>query len=595
MRSANSSWRNVSRLTAHNLALVCGLGLSACTGTLEGSGGSGGPGDDPGSSGAAGTGNGSGSGGSSGTGASTGGGASGSTGTGGSIGGGPGGYDIALDGAPIHSHFVRLTHQQWENSVRDLLKLAAAPGLSTAFTSDPPEGTFSNNERALYVTAGLRGDYERAAEDVAKRVSGNAQALAAVAGGTNAATFVRTFGRRAYRRPLEAGEQQRYEALFASAATLYTTGDAFANGVELVIRAMLQSPHFLYRSELGADDAPLSSFEVASKLSFLLRDTTPDDALLDAAEHGELATADGVAARAQTLVDSPAAVPVLARYHRELFGIGRFESIDKDRTAFPNYTQSMNQELMEADRMFFDAVFQNGRGLRQILTSSVAFVSAQTAPLYGVSATGSGLTQVDLGPDRPGFYTRLGFLAYNANLRDTDPIHRGVDISHRLLCSKLAPPPDIVIEPLPASVPGETTRERVTAHTGLGTCGQGCHSTIINPLGFAFENFDAVGQLRAVDNGNPVDTADSYEFATGIRSYSGAPELMAILADSPEAQSCYARNLTEYTLARDVDETDRPLVNELSQTSLGAAGSVKAMLLAVIRSPRFSTRNGGAL
>ena len=591
MRFANPSWKNVSRLTAHNVALVLGLGLSACTGTLEGSD-SGNP--DPGSSGAAGTGNGSGKGGSSGTGATTGGGgASGSTGTGGSIGGGPGGYNIALGGAPIHSHFVRLTHQQWENSVRDLLKLAAVPGLSTAFTTDPPEGTFSNNERALYVTSGLRGDYERAAEDLAKRVSGNAQALAAVAGGTNAATFVRTFGRRAYRRPLDAAEQQRYEALFASAATLYTSGDAFANGVERVIRAMLQSPHFLYRAELGADDAPLTSWEIASKLSFLLRDTTPDDALLDSAERGELSTPEGVAARAQTLVDSPTAVPVLARYHAELFGLGRFETIDKDRTAFPNYTQALNQDFMAADRMFFDSVFQNGQGLREILTSTVGFVSAQTAPLYGVSASGSGLTQVTLGPERPGFFTRLGFLAYNANLRDTDPIHRGVDISHRLLCSTLAPPPDIVIEPLPAQVPGQTTRERVTAHTGVGTCGEGCHSTIINPLGFAFENFDAIGALRSMDNGKLVDTGDSYELATGTISYAGAPELMANLADSPEAQACYARDLAEYALARDVDEADRPLVNELSGS--GAIGSTKAMLLAVIRSPRFSTRTGGAL
>jgi hypothetical protein len=574
---------------------ACGFafGLSACNGSIGGSPGpSDGSGNGTGVSGSTGTGGGSGA---NGTGGDTGvgGGGSGASGTGGG-GGGPNGYNIPLDGTPIHSHFVRLSHQQWENSVRDLLKLAAVPGLSSAFTSDPPEGTFSNNERALYVTGNLRGDYQRAAEDLAHRVAIDAQARTAIGATGNAANFVSTFGRRVYRRPLEAAEQQRYEALFASATTLYTSGDAFANGVELVLRAMLQSPHFVYRSELGADGAPLSSFEIASKLSFLLRDTTPDDGLLDAAERGDLSTPEGMATLAQTLIDAPAAVPVLARYHRELFGVDRFESIEKDRTLYPNYTQAMNQEFMEADRMFFDSVFQSGQGLREILTSSAAFVSAATAPLYGRTATGSGLTQVDLGPERPGFYTRLGFLAYNANLRETDPIHRGVDISHRLLCSKLAPPPDIVIEPLPAPVPGQTTRQRVTAHTGVGTCGEGCHSTIINPLGFPFENFDAIGQLRTMDNGSAVDTADSYEFATGVRSFSGASELMAVLAESPEAQSCYAKNLAEYSLARDVDETDRPLVNELSQTSL-AAGSVKALLLAVIRSPRFSTRNGGAL
>ena len=581
-------------LTTRSAACALAFGLAACSNTISGPGGSDG---DPGTSGSAGTSAGSsgatGKGGSSGASGATTGGASG-TGTGGGTGGagpGPGGYSIPLEGTPIHSHYVRLTHQQWENSVRDLLKLAAAPGLSSSFTSDPPNGTFSNNERALFVTSNLRTDYERAAEDLAHRVAIDAQARTAIGASGNAANFVRTFGRRAFRRPLEAAEQQRFEALFASATTLYTSGDAFANGTELVIRAMLQSPHFLYRSELGADGAPLSGYELASKLSFLLRDTTPDDALLDAAERGELGTPDAVATRAQALLDAPTATPVLARYHSELLGLSRYETIEKDRAAFPSYAPTMNQEFMEADRRFFDGVYQGNQGLREILTSSVGYVSAATAPLYGVSASGSGLTQVSLGPDRPGFFTRLGFLAYNANLREPDPIHRGVDISHRLLCSKLAPPPG-EIPPLPATTPGQTNRERVTAHTSEGTCA-GCHVTVINPLGFAFENFDALGRSRDMDNGKPVNTADSYELATGVVSFAGAPELMALLAESPEAHACYASRIGEYALARDLDEQDRGLTNELTEASMSPTGSIKAMLLAVIRNPMFSVRTGG--
>ena len=575
------------------------LALSACSNSLTGS--------DPGGD-AAGTGNGSGTGGtetghggttgvggsSSGASGSTGvGGTSGTTGNGGSSGSGPGAYNIPLDGTPIHSHFVRLTHDQWENSVRDLLKLTANPGLSSAFTGDPPDGTFSNNEQRLFVTSGLRTDYERAAEDLAKRVAQNATSRTAIGATGNAATFIRTFGRRVYRRPLVAAEQTKYEALFASAATLYTSGDAFANGVELVIRAMLQNPNFLYRMELGADDQPLSGFEIASKLSFLLRDRTPDDALLDAAERGELGTPDAIATRAQAMADAPEALPVLARYHRELFGLQRFETIVKDRTAFPNYDPAMNADLMAADTRFFDGVYQNGQGLREILLSPTAYVTAATAPLYGVTASGSGLTQVTVGPERPGFFTRIGFLAYNANLRDPDPIHRGVDISHKLLCSTLAPPPG-EIPPLPAATSGQTNRERVMAHTEVGECA-GCHAEVINPLGFAFENFDALGQLRTMDNGKPLNTADSYELATGAIDFVGAPELMAALAESPEAHACYARQLGEYALARDVGEADRQLVNELTTASMSSAGSVKAMLLAAVRSPRFSTRNGGAL
>jgi len=594
----NQHQSNGFSLTVRYAACALALGVWACSNDLTGPGGPG-AGDDPATSGSGGIGT-SGSSGVGGTSAGTSaGGAAGTSGTGaGTAGvggtGNPTGYDIALDdGRPIHSHYVRLTHQQWENSVRDLLKLAAVPGLSSTFTSDPPDGTFSNNELRLYVVSTLRTDYERAAEDLAKRVAADAQARTAIGATGDAATFIRTFGRRAYRRPLEAVEQQRYEALFASASTLFTGGDAFANGVELVIRAMLQSPHFVYRTELGTNDAPLSGYEIASKLSFLLRDTMPDDALLDAAERGDLSTIDGVLAQARTMVDAQTALPVLAHYHDELFGLFRYDGIEKDRTAFPNYQPTMKAALMESDRLFLDSVYQNGQGLREILLSSKAFVSSAIAPLYGVSATGSGMTEVALGPERPGFFTRVGFLAYNANLRDPDPIHRGVDIMHRLLCSNLAPPPG-EIPPLPAVMPGQTNRERVTAHTGSGECA-GCHVVSINPLGFALENFDALGQVRTMDNGKPVNTADTYQLATGAVSFAGAPELMALLADAPEAHACYSRRLGEFALARDMDETDRQLVNEILATSSGDAGSIKNMLLAVIRSPRFSVRNGGTL
>jgi hypothetical protein len=249
---------------------------------------------------------------------------------------------------------------------------------------------------------------------------------------------------------------------------------------------------------------------------------------------------------------------------------------------------------MDSDRLFFDSVYQSGQGLREILLSSKAFVNSAIAPLYDVTANGSGMTEITLGADRPGFFTRIGFLAYNANLRDPDPIHRGVDIMHRLLCSTLAPPPG-EIPPLPAVMPGQTNRERVTAHTGTGECA-GCHAVAINPLGFALENFDALGQTRTMDNGNPVNTADSYEFAaSGLQAFAGAPELMALLANSPDAHACYSRRLGEYALARDMNETDRQLLNDILATSSGDAGSIKNMLLVAIRSPRFSTRTGGAL
>jgi hypothetical protein len=471
--------------------------------------------------------------------------------------------------------------------------MSALPGLSTSFSSDAKEGTFSNNERALFVSSTLWGDYQRAAEALSTKIAADAQALSRMAGTTDSATFIRTFGRRAFRRPLTSAEEQSYRTMFASGPTLVGSGNAFADGARLVIESMLQSPNFIYRSELGTDAAPLTGYEMASKLSFLLRNTTPDDALLDAAGAGELNSSAGVVARATAMMDEPSAKAVLGRYHAELFGLDRYGGIDKNRTKFPTYSEAFNSEIEQADRMFFDRIFSAGQGLRQILTSPLAFVSSATASFYGVAANGQGLVETQLGPERPGILTRLGFLALNANLSDPDPIHRGVDVINRLMCLDLLAPADVPIPPLPPPTPGQTNRQRVTGHTGDGTCGQGCHSTLINPMGFAFENFDAIGQLRTMDNGNPIDTTGAVAFPGGLKSFAGAPELVNLLSTAPSVHGCYVKHLGEFALTRDITTRDRPLIDAIEGLSMNNSASVKAMVLAIVGHPSFLNRNGG--
>ncbi len=573
------------------LPLALALG---CTATIDG-GQAGGPGS--GASSGVGTGGSAGTtqvaGGTGATGGSSGA-AAGSAGTGLGGTGGTTSSGIDLAGTPDYFRFVRLTASQWEASVRDLLGLSATPGLSQGFAPDPPNGTFSNNERALFVSSDLRLDYQRAAETLADQIAGDAQALARVTGGvSDSATFIRTFGRRAFRRPLTAAEEQRYQTVFDSGVTLVASGNAFADGVHMIVEGMLQSPNFLYRMELGTDGAPLGGYEMASKLSFLLRDTIPDDALLDAAAAGELDTTAGVLARATAMLAEPAGQATLGRYHAELLGLDRYAQIEKNRTAFPNYTQALNADFQLADQMFFDRIFAAGQGVRELLTSPLAFVNAATAPLYGVTASGSALTETQLGPERPGYLTRLGFLSLNATLNDPDPIHRGVDIINRLMCAELQPPPG-TIPPLPTITPGQTNRERVNAFTGPGTCGEGCHGAIINPVGFAFENFDAIGQIRTTDNGKPVDTSSELELSDGLHAFDGAPGLTALLAEAPSVHGCYAMHLAEYTLARDIAGGDRALVDGIEGMSMNDHASIKDIVLAVIGEPSFLTRTGGA-
>ncbi len=503
---------------------------------------------------------------------------------------------VALDGTPVRSRMVRLTHAQWERSVRDVLQLDQEPALSLSFTSDPPNGSFSNNERALTVTPNLRLDYQRAAEALSQQVARDPAALARIFPGTDGGELIASLGRRVYRRELTADEQARYRALFDLGPSVLESGDTRADGAQLVIEAMLQSPHFLYRTELGADGAPLSGFEIASKLSFLLRNTTPNDELLDAAASGALDEPAGVLGLARQMLEAPDAVEAIQHFHDELFGLDRYLSIAKDPVSFPQHQESLNPTLARAEALFLEHLFQSGLGLHALLTSTVAYANEELAPFYGVDVAGAELQQIDLGPERPGLFTRLGFLAYNGTLRDPDSIHRGVEINRTMMCAALSPPPGI-IPALPTVEPGQTNRERVNAHTGPGTCGSGCHTTIINPIGFAFENFDAMGQLRETDNGKPVDTSSEYDFGAGLVPFDGAAELMSLLAESPRAHACYARHLAEYGLGRDIDAADAALIAGLQRASALEDESIKELLLTVVASPAFGQRSplGGAL
>lgn len=501
-----------------------------------------------------------------------------------------GGISGGFDGDPTHSRFVRLTHAQWEASVRDLLGLEVGRELSSAFIGDAPAGTFSNNERSLVVVDSLWSDYQRAAETLAASVVDDATALAHVTHGVrDGAAFIEAFGRRAFRRPLTISELERFTTLFAAASSLLGSGDPFADGVQVVLEAMLQSPHFVYRAELGAPGERLSGYELATKISLLLRGTMPDDALLAAAEQGELDTDEGVAEVAEALLETPEAARTLARFYRELLRIDRYESIIKSPEVFPNYDTAVNTELLAADVLFFEHLVADELGLRDLLLSTTGFVNERTAPLYGLSHPGAELQPVDLGPSRTGFFTRAGFLALNGTLHHPDPIHRGVDVVREIMCFPLGPPP-VVIPPLPPPQTGQTNRERVEAHTGPGTCGSSCHAQIINPVGFAFENFDAIGSERALDNGLPVDTSGALSLSDGVMMFEDAPELMRILAESEQAHACYAQHVTEFVLARALTEDDRAQALTLMDESKQGR-SFKELVMMTIASPSFTTRN----
>lgn len=497
---------------------------------------------------------------------------------------------LNLAGAPQYTRFVRLTNAQWARSVQDILRLSAAPGLESNFQS-PVAGTtdFTNNELVLTVDQRAASDFQGAAETLADMVIGSPSSLQRVYPGSDAAGFIATLGRRAYRRPLSTAETASYQALFDKGAALSGAQSAFAKGARLVIRAMLQSPHFLYRTELGNVGTALTGYEVAAKLSLWLRGTTPSDELLDsAAGPGRLETPDGAAALSQAMLEEPTAVAVMRDFHNELYHFDRYDTIAK--VGVRDYDPSLNVEYLESSRRFFDKLFTQGLGVKEMLTSTLGFVGPRLAALYGVSAPASGYAEVDLGAQRVGYFTQIPFLSLNAFNAEPDSIHRGVAMNLDVLCTVLGPPA-ANLPPIPPIEPGQTNRQRISKLTE--GCGGVCHNQQINPLGFSFEHFDGMGRYRDIENGNlPIVSSGTFTFTEGPMMFAGAAELMRSMAAGKQAHTCYAKKLASFGLQRDIVDKDIALLEALSKASM-QNGSIKNTILALVRNDAFRVRSGG--
>jgi hypothetical protein len=452
------------------------------------------------------------------------------------------------------------------------------------------------------VTPGLWSDYQRAAEELAAMVTSDPDKLERIVPAdlpaepeARARAFIERFGERAFRRPLTAGERDVYLALFDRGRELFEGEEPFVAGVRAALGALLQSPHFVYRIEIGAGPAkdgliPLSGHEIATKLAYLFWNTMPSDELLEAAKAGELSTREAVRAYAERMLEDPRAREVVGAFHRQLYDYEHYHDLNKDTSLFPEFVPEMGDDMQREAELFVEhVVFEEEGGLTDLLTDRTAFVNDHIAAVYGVEGEFSDeFKQVELdGAERSGLLTRLGFLASKATARQPDSIHRGVFVNLRILCAALPPPPDNATG-LP---PGEhaTNRERVDAHTGKGTCGEACHGTWINPAGFAFEHYDAIGKYRTTDNGVPVNAADVYRLGGEPKSFAHAIEFSQLLAESSEAHACYARRWVEFAHGREVGAKDQPLITELGEASRGGA-STKEIILQIVSSTPFLAR-----
>jgi hypothetical protein len=497
--------------------------------------------------------------------------------------------------APIR----RLTRNEFNNTVAALLGDTSSPALNL-----PPEvlgNGFSNDALQQTVSADLVSGYNEIAGDIATRAvqaASLAQLLPCAASATSSAsqdscaqTFIDSWVPKAYRRPLAVGEADALLALEKSV----TSADTFSSGVAAIIEAVLQSPDFLYRPEFGVADANQPALrrpagnEMATRLSYLFWGSAPDDGLRAAAANGELLTAEGILKSAKRLIEDDRARGVVRFFFDSLLPITTLT--DQTRDKYPSFSPQIGAYMRTETEKFLDhQIFVEKGSWPSVFTANYTFVNGPLAKFYGMSGvTGTEFQKVAVDPaQRRGLLTQGAIMTGTTVTNSTNPVLRGTFILNKLMCMNLNLPSDpevLALVAVPLDVTGATARERYTAHSKQPLC-QGCHR-LIDPVGFALENYDAVGQYRTTENNVTIDASGKIPGATDV--VSGAVQLGEQLAASEQVQQCFAQHWVEYGYGRSMGSTpEDKCLQENINTAFKASGyNVKQLLLDLTQTTAF--------
>lgn len=465
--------------------------------------------------------------------------------------------------APLGRRARRLSHAEYARSVADLLEMDDLDVVSRLPADTEVEG-FDNDAEALVVSSLLADQYRSLAEELSEAADLDRllPCEARDAGASNCAqAFIEAFGTRTFRRPIRAEELERYMGLFTEAAT----DGGFDEGIRWVIAAMLQSPHFLYRSELGAQDDSgrfvLTAWEQATELSYLLWGTTPDDALLEDAEDGTLELDDQIA----RLSADPRAHALAADVVSVWLQLDRLQTVSRE-----GLTDTLRESMAEEVRVLVETIAAEGGTLSELMLAQETWIAdSELAALYGQSDTGW------VGIDgEGGLMTRAAVLTTHGLSEGSGPVQRGVAVRERLLCDPLPPPPPSLETSPPPVDPDASTRERYAQHSDDPLC-SGCHDKI-DPLGFAFEHYDQLGAWRDLDGVHEIDASGELDGA----GFDGVSELVDVMLDGAQLRACHVEVWRRWATGAEACGED-----------LGEIG-LMAPLADIIGAEDFSTRYG---
>jgi hypothetical protein len=500
----------------------------------------------------------------------------------------------------------RLTHSQYNNTVRDLLDDRSLPA-----NQFPPEdfvNGFKNQYQAEIVSPLLEDAYSAAAEKLAANAfRRNARRLVPCDPSPACRSqFIRDFGLKAFRRPLEAGEITRYEKLLDTQSSLLA-------GAQLVVEAMLQSPNFLFRLE-DTNNPRWRPYAAAARLSYALFDSMPDDALFAAAANGGLNTPQGIEKATRRMLDDAKSREALDEFVSQWLRFDRVLTATRERRSYPNFTAETAIAMTQEARRFVADLVWNRRDFTGLFTAPYAYPNGDLARIYGVEPPPNDFERVPFpaDSDRAGVFGQALFLTLTAKPDDTSPTARGLFVREQFLCQHVADPPPGVNTNLPPVTEAKpvTNRDRLAMHTTNKTCA-GCHN-LVDPIGYVFEKFDAVGQRReklkltfgqtfgesARRADRKVTTVELNLDTTGqiagisTNVVASPKDLGATLAASAQCQECVVKQYFRYVAGRMETPADRPLIRVVLDDFRQSGFKFKEMITSMMRAREFPGPGG---
>jgi hypothetical protein len=501
----------------------------------------------------------------------------------------------AAPAALPQSRIWRLTARQWKATVEQAFKLT---GLDVSgFPKDEidPRTGFSEDSTDNRVTLGLASVYYDGGDSIGQKAAPGMIAAFPCLGTTPIAVAcgqmaVADYGRRLFRRPLTPAETSTYATFLADQSKL----DPAATAVGSLVRVMLLSPDFLYRTELGAATpgmVTLSGYEIASLLSFTIADVPPDEALLAKAASGELATPTGRETAARALLALPGARQRLADFWRQYLNL-------TDITPTADIDAATGQAVVQETTSFFDhVVWDAPGGFKDLMTAKYTYADPKVAKLYGTMVPGADGKLVLTPTQRSGFLTQASFLMSTAApSQAATVIHRGVRIRERLLCQEPPPPPPGFV-PNPAQVmtagPDATAKENYTVFAAANPGCNVCHQTF-QPLGISFESYDAVGHYRTSypTTNKPIETAGTLSDAgDATGDYTDVVDMATKIGNSKIGQYCFTKQFAQYAFGRTISAEQEPcMIRGMGDYVTQNGGAIRELFTSLARVDSAYTR-----